>query len=185
MNDQNNTVVDDLPDMTEAERNGGEIPWNLPDIGTAEEETKKRAWIPYAPNIYLVGCEDVKMVLREGYMTKEKEPQLEWKFQVVKTLDGSPVQNNEGKPLKTASFTLWSSPFAMATSKKDGKFQKTRAIMTALLGLPANAALPQTLTKPENFIGQSMRVVCEVVEKPGKSPQNVWSGFAPYKVTQA
>lgn len=170
-------MFDDLPDKEQET-----MPWDF-SMGTMDEETKKRAWIPFAADTYVARCENMVMIMKKGYMTDVLEPQIEMQFKLLKTVEGDEIKNADGQPAKNDLVTIWCSPFAVALNRKTGQPQKTRAILTALLGLAPNAALASP--KPEDFIGKKLKMVCAVGLKPDGTRKNAWSNFAPYNKPDA
>lgn len=181
---ENQQPIPGLPEDTEQPENyqnnkeDGEMPWDFPEVGTQEEEKRKRIKL-YAQEIYFVRCEDVKMTKSkyENQYTGEYDINLTWLFKIIRTLDGKPVKYSNGEEADRDLFPVWTNVNALATSK-DGKPQATRAIMTALMGLPSNAKIGKP--NPNMFIGKTARVVCEIGVKKDGAPKQIWSGWAPW-----
>lgn len=157
-----------------------EIDFTFPDIGTMEEEKRKRIKL-FAPNIYIVKCIDYK-ITKSPYVnqyTGQEDINCTWKFEIIKTIDGTPIKYSTGQDAEFLTFPVWSNVFNLG-SKKDGKPQDTRAIMSALQGLPSNVVLPKP--QAENFIGKTCRVVCEVGVKKNGAPKQIWDAWAKWDV---
>lgn len=185
MNDENQTLPvdpqsEDARPMTTGEARNqtqdNDIDWDFPEIGTMEEEKKKRIKL-FEPQIYFVQCTEYKITKspNPNMYTGEHDINCTWQFKILKSLDGKPLKYSNGDNAQFDTFPVWTNVTNMG-SKKDGKPQDTRAIMAALLGLPANAKLP----KPDrnNFVGKFARVVCEIGAKKDGSPKQLWSAWA-------
>lgn len=150
--------------------------WDFPELGTQDEEKKKKIKL-FAPNIYFVKCTEYKITRspRPNQFTGEHDINCTWKFEIIKAVDNQPVKYNNGEVAEFTSFPVWTNVEHVA-STKEGKPQATRAIMTALMGIPSNAKIGKP--DPANFIGKYARVVCEVGTKKNGDPKQLWSSWA-------
>ena len=164
------------------EKNNNEIPWEDFDMGTAEEENAKTAFKLIAPNLCVAECFDVKMTLAKKWQSEETEPQITWSFKLLKTVDGSPLTDVDGNPLEKDIVPVWSKLWQVKVVK--GKPQLTRAILTALYGIPVNSALNKEMIKPENLIGRKCKLLVEIGEKKDGTPKQLIEKFMPLTATQ-
>ena len=168
--------------MFNEDNKNNEIPWEDFDMGTAEEEAKKSEFKLVAPNLCVAEVFDVKMTLGKKWQSEETEPQITWSFKLLRTIDGSPLTDLEGNPLKTDIVPVWSKLWQVKISK--GKPQLTRAILTSLYNLPVNSAITSDMIKPELLIGRKCKILVEIGEKKDGSPKQLLEKFFPYVVTK-
>jgi hypothetical protein len=155
------------------------MPWDFPDVGTPEEERKKHATPPFAPDVYIAECASVAMVETDDkYSPTGKRIQLEWKFKILSNFNGEPASLDNGQVARFNNFTVWSRTNQTGVDKQ-GKPQLTASIMRALLNIPRDQPIPSP--KPEMFVGKKVRVSAEVGAKQDGTPKNIWSSFAPLK----
>lgn len=155
------------------------IDWDFPEIGDQNQENKKRIKL-FAEDIYFVQCVDYKITKspRPNQYTGQFDINCTWQFKIIKSLSGEPLKYSNGEEARFDTFPVWTNVTNMGTSK-DGTAQDTRAIMTALMGIPSHAAIG----KPDanNFINKFARVVCKIgTKKTDGSPKQVWSAWAPW-----
>lgn len=182
-------VVDDIPDMTDAEREGtatGDMAWDFPDVGTMEEEKKKRVRL-FSPNILFMKLRDVKMTLSKfpNKFTGEYDTNLVWEFDIIKNVDGTPIMLSSGaqaqKNEKTGTYTtVVFTNVKNVSQAKDGTPQDTRAMMTSLLGVESHASLKGV--QPGMLVGKGIRVTVEVGKKQDGSPKQLWKSWAPWNM---
>ena len=187
----NDELQNDIPDMTDAERNastGKEEPWDFPDVGTMEEEKAKRITM-FAPNILFLRLHDAKMKTSDkpNQFTGNYDTNIIWTFEVKQALDGDVMRSNGQKAQKDENLgfvkaVIWTNRDAVS-QKKDGTPQDTRAIMTALMGLPSNASLRGI--SPGSMVNRGCRVTVEIGKKQDGSPKQLWKSWAPWKPTIA
>lgn len=193
MNDelQNPTVTgpqqttDDIPDMTDAERNGGEEPWDFPDVGTMEEEKAKRISL-FAPTILFMKLHDAVMKKSDkpNQYTGNYDTNIVWTFRVVKTIDGDKILRSNGQEAKKdenlgfVKAVIWTNRDNVSQTK-DGTPQDTRAIMTSLMGMPSNASLKGI--NPGMMVGRGVRVTVEIGKKKDGSPKQLWKSWAKWE----
>lgn len=160
-----------------------EIDWDFPEIGSQEEEKKKRIKL-FAPDIYFVQCVDYKITRspRPNQYTGQHDINCTWQFKILKSLSGGPLKYSNGDNAQSDLFPLWTNVTNLATTK-EGKPQDTRAVMTALMGKASNAVIGKPTEK--DFLGKFARVTCEVGVKKDGSPKQIWSSWAPWNGKEA
>lgn len=164
----------DLPDLVDADD------FSI-SLGTPEEEQKKfsREWTVFAPDIYVAEVVDCKKrtVDNSKFAKGENDKVVDRLFftlNLLRTIEGNAVMDVKGQVASYTKVTVgYIDPEATGYSKKDGSPMKTRAFMTAALGLPSEANL--TKVTRSDLLGRRMKVIIQNTEKDGIKRSNVIS----------
>lgn len=136
-------------------------------FGSKAEEEKKRAYVPYAADFYVAECVGVEFVKGTNYRTGEEEDQIEVNFKLLRTIEGNPVLDMNGEVPKSTFFKIkWLNPDAVFYNKKTGEPHRTRALFTAILGIPVDAGIPE-FTEAD-CLGRKIKMYIDVVGKDDK-----------------
>lgn len=153
--------------------------WGDFKMGTAQEETAKNSWVPFAADTYVAKLVDLKKILKKGYMTEE----YEFTFKLLNTVEGNEVLNADNKPVTKDLVTIWALPSQSGMNKKTGQPLKLRAILVALLNIGVSSAIPSGF-KPKDVLGNKIKMTCDVGLKDDGSRSNKWLTYAPYRGQQ-
>src|SRR3990167_7930782 len=107
------TDAADLPDRT----TGPGEPFKYGGFEDRAAEEKKRAFVPYAQDLYIAECTDIKMSKGKAYMSDEEVDQIQVTLNLLQTIEGQAPHNIDGELCEKTFMNIWLNPDAVAYNK--------------------------------------------------------------------
>ena len=145
----------------------------------AEELAKQNDWTPLKENLYYATVVEAVM---------DKQPYTDWssgspvktdqmvdnfriEYCLTAAVDGSPLVDINGNPPKKPTLREWLDPAKVGWNKKDKMPQRTRSVLTAILGVPVEA--PIVINSMDDLMGKEVKIYVEVGTKKDGSKKNI------------